>query len=271
MPIRVRRRLRCRTIQKGVSWVVVLPDLFRGMGAWRNFTETQQSDHAPRYGPEVKNGSSAEDGAPERLRCRTIQEASQILQRVSAGAAKNSPSVLYCIGKRTREGCDRGSEVGTAHSGWDGEGPVPPRKPKESGRGGCCEKKFVSTKSSCLIFAVVGASGQGTWVKGNVAPVLASESAHSFPGSPAWPGAGTYWKFRATREERESERYQISQKDFGWRNAGSVERRVRADWESVRKRADWKWHDFRWEWHHSRPCTSARDSAEKLEETGPAE
>jgi len=25
---------------------------------------------------------------------------------------KNSPSVLSCIGKRTREGCDRGSEVG---------------------------------------------------------------------------------------------------------------------------------------------------------------
>jgi len=28
---------------------------------------------------------------------------------------KNS-SVLSCIGKRTREGCDRGSEVGTVHS-----------------------------------------------------------------------------------------------------------------------------------------------------------
>jgi len=26
---------------------------------------------------------------------------------------KNSPSVLSCIGKRTKEGCDRGSEVGT--------------------------------------------------------------------------------------------------------------------------------------------------------------
>jgi len=29
---------------------------------------------------------------------------------------KNSPSVLSCTGKRTREGCDRGSEVGTVHS-----------------------------------------------------------------------------------------------------------------------------------------------------------
>jgi len=58
--------------------------------------------------------------------------------------------------------------------------------------------------------------GQGTWVMGSVAPVLASESARSFPGSPAWPG--THWKLRAIREESESERSQISQKDFGWRN-----------------------------------------------------
>jgi len=33
--------------------VVVLPDPFRGMGAWRNSTETQQLVHAPRSGPEV--------------------------------------------------------------------------------------------------------------------------------------------------------------------------------------------------------------------------
>jgi len=38
--------------------------------------------------------------------------------------------------------------------------------------------------------------------------------------------------------ERESERSQIYQKDFGWRNAGAEEKRARADWESVRKRAD---------------------------------
>jgi len=30
---------------------------------------------------------------------------------------KNSPSVLSCIGKRTREGWGRGSKVGTVHSG----------------------------------------------------------------------------------------------------------------------------------------------------------
>jgi len=53
--------------------VVVLPDPFRGMEAWRNSTETQQSDHAQRSGPEVKNGS-AEDGASERLGCETVKE-----------------------------------------------------------------------------------------------------------------------------------------------------------------------------------------------------
>jgi len=59
------------------------------MEAWRNSTETQQSDHVPRSRPEVKNGrSSAEDDAPERLGYGTVkEEVNQILQRVSAGAA----------------------------------------------------------------------------------------------------------------------------------------------------------------------------------------
>jgi len=44
----------------------LLPAPFRRMGAWRNSTETQQSGHAPRFGPEVKNGrSSAKDGVAE--------------------------------------------------------------------------------------------------------------------------------------------------------------------------------------------------------------
>jgi len=37
---------------------------------------------------------------------------------------------------------------------------------------------------------------------------------------------------------RKLERAQISQKDFGWRNAKAVKRRAKANWESVRKRAD---------------------------------
>jgi len=59
------------------------------MGACRNSTETQQSGHAPRSGPEIKiRRSGAEDGVPERLGYRTVkEEVSQILQRVSAGTA----------------------------------------------------------------------------------------------------------------------------------------------------------------------------------------
>jgi len=44
------------------------------MGTWRNSTETQQSSHAPRSGPKVKNGrSGARDGMPERLGCGTVR------------------------------------------------------------------------------------------------------------------------------------------------------------------------------------------------------
>jgi len=79
--------------------VVVLPDPFRGMGAWRNSIETQQSGHALRSELEVKNGrSSAKDGAPERFRCRTIS------CRGCPQAPQEESLVLSCIGRRTREG-----------------------------------------------------------------------------------------------------------------------------------------------------------------------
>jgi len=56
---------------------------------------------------------------------------------------KNSPFVFFfCISNRTREECDRDGEVGTVHNGRDGKGSVPPRKPKETGRGSC-EKDFI--------------------------------------------------------------------------------------------------------------------------------
>jgi len=48
---------------------------------------------------------------------------------------------------------------------------------------------------------------------------------------------GTHWKLRrASQEKSESERSQTFYKDFGWKNAGAVERRTSADWESVRKK-----------------------------------
>jgi len=38
------------------------------MGAQMNSAETQQLGHTQMFGLEIKNGSSAKDGAPERLR-----------------------------------------------------------------------------------------------------------------------------------------------------------------------------------------------------------
>jgi len=60
------------------------------MGAWRNSTETELVGYPLRSGPDVKNGrNSAKDGAPESLRCGTIQkQVSYILQKVSASAAR---------------------------------------------------------------------------------------------------------------------------------------------------------------------------------------
>jgi len=67
--------------------VVVLPDPFREMG--RGGTPRKPNSRATPQGLDVKNGSGAEDGAPERLGCGTVkEEASQILQRVSADAAR---------------------------------------------------------------------------------------------------------------------------------------------------------------------------------------
>jgi len=59
-----------------------------------------------------------------------------------------------------------------------------------------------------------------------------------------------------------------SLKDFGWWNVRFMKRKVRAKWESMRKRANWKLRMVRWVWDHFGPCTSARNSAKKLEEIG---
>jgi len=67
---------------------------FKNAGGWwcyptpsEGWGREGQSGYAPRSGPEVKNGNRAKDGATERLRCGTIQEENQVLQRVSTGAA----------------------------------------------------------------------------------------------------------------------------------------------------------------------------------------
>jgi len=146
---------------------------------------------------------------------------------------KNSPSDLFCIDNRKRKRCDRGSEVGTVLNGRDGVGLF-----LRGNRRNLAAEEVVRKISFPRRVADVSnlSNGRSQWGgnigKGEcctVAPVLASESASSLPGSPAW--LGTRWKLIAiaTRKDRESERSQISLKNFGWRNAGAVERRARAD------------------------------------------
>jgi len=106
---------------------MVLPDPFRGMGTRRNSAETQQSGHTPRSGPEVKNGrSSARDGAEkahmlDNPKRGELNSADNVRKRWK----KNFSSVLSCIGKTTKEVCDRGSEVGTVYNWRNREEPVP--------------------------------------------------------------------------------------------------------------------------------------------------
>jgi len=57
---------------------------------------------------------------------------------------KKNISVLSCIGKKIKESCDRGGEVGTVRTGRDGGRSVSLRKSKEYGIRESCEKDFVS-------------------------------------------------------------------------------------------------------------------------------
>jgi len=71
---------------------MVLPGHFRGMGGggMEKLPETQQSGHASRSGPEIKDGrSNAKGGALERLGCRTNPEGNELDPTVmSADAAR---------------------------------------------------------------------------------------------------------------------------------------------------------------------------------------
>jgi len=71
---------------------------------------------------------------------------------------KNSLSILFCIGKRTREGCDHGSEVETVNSGsW--EGPVPPRNRRNLAEEGVV-RKISSPKSLASVHNLYNGQGR---------------------------------------------------------------------------------------------------------------
>ena len=69
--------------------LLLLPDPFRGMGAWRKTMEPQNPGNSPGYGPEVvERRRVAKQRAAQRVRSLTVQnEMKGVLGRVSAGAA----------------------------------------------------------------------------------------------------------------------------------------------------------------------------------------
>jgi len=78
-----------------------------------------------------------------------------MLQMMSTGAARRILLSLHpALVRGKKEGCDRGSEIGTVHNKQDGEGPVSLRKPKKSGRRQSCEKGFVFMKYSGYVFSL---------------------------------------------------------------------------------------------------------------------
>ena len=69
--------------------LLLLPDPFRGMGAWRMTMEPQKPGNSPGSGPEVvERQRVAKERAAQRVRSWTEQnEIRGVLGRVSTGAA----------------------------------------------------------------------------------------------------------------------------------------------------------------------------------------
>jgi len=101
--------------------MVVLPNPFSGMRAQRN----QQLGHAPTSGLEVKNGWSSAKAPQMQDNPEGVEL--DLADDICRYCKKNSPSVLSCIDKRTREGFDCDSGVWTVYSRRNEEGSVPLR------------------------------------------------------------------------------------------------------------------------------------------------
>jgi len=98
---------------------------------------------------------------------------------------KNSPSVLSCVDKRTKECCDRGSEVGTVTADVTEKGQFLRRNRRNLAKQRAVRKiSFPIRMAVCLIYAMTRASGMEIWAKGSVAPILTNEPASSLLGSP---------------------------------------------------------------------------------------
>jgi len=112
-------------------------------GTQRNSEDAQQSGHGPRSGREIKDGSSAEDSAPERFRCRTIRKV------VSLQLMNNSLLVLE--EKRRLWPRQRSRDSSYRRRG---KGPVFPSRPRKSGKWNICERDFVCKWSNEIVLKI---------------------------------------------------------------------------------------------------------------------
>jgi len=95
--------------------------------------------------------------------------------RVQAVKKYYCSSVLSCIiGKKIKEGCDRGSKNGKVYNEQDKEGPASLSKPEEIGQNRDLLERGVSSLQVSLNFVLTWACGQGTLSEGNAALALIS-------------------------------------------------------------------------------------------------
>jgi len=191
---------------------------------WRSSMETQQSGHAPRSGPEVKNRRSAVKDGTLRNSNQDNPDRGELdpAYEISRRCKKNSHSVLFCI-RGQKKAVMVAAKSGQFIAGKTGERQVPLRKKEESGRRKSCEKYFVSRSFSGYALSVLG-EGECCSGFGERVCQLVTEKSRV---------PGTHWKLRTGVEEVPN-----IPEGFWLKKAGAVERRARADWESVWKRAN---------------------------------
>jgi len=91
-------------------WCYPIPSEGEGRGGTPRRHNSPATSHGLDQKSKMAHWRGSDAGQSRRRRVRSAEG-------VRGRYMKNSPSVLSCIGKRIREGCDRGSEVGTDHSG----------------------------------------------------------------------------------------------------------------------------------------------------------
>ena len=106
--------------------MMLLPDPFRGMGAWRKTMQSQKPGNSPGPGPKVvEKQSVAKERVVQRVHSWTVQNKMRgVLGRMSAGAASR------ILNSSLTEGCVRCSkDVRGYHERDEGE-QVPQWRPR---------------------------------------------------------------------------------------------------------------------------------------------